>query len=591
MNDLHRRWFEPPTIQLAVKAMWSKCRKVPQKQLENVRNERDAMRNKSTLVALGGAVVFLAVVFGALVFCAPKKNGSKPDYMRLTIFCISLVGGAGAVTYLVSTSNNRKRAERDEAFEQLCRQHSGLQPARRIEFEASSVGTVPWFHTEEWIHAYGLVSGEYKGSPIISVECTHVIDPVLAVTDSRLLQMAASVGARKMKRLQLRAMDATIFVEPLPNVSDLLFIPRTDPSRAYYRRDLQHQDCDLDAVYKLPRRLSYRYWMAAAEPEECGGLFGTQLPKLLLDRRWCIVQVIGGHCVVITNQWHGNGPGGAPRKAESIVENLEFAQAVYQQLRQFSDNMRYGTAMTTANTPEGAPMTSAIAAFGGSCPGLAATPAEPSGVAAAVVDAELAHPPVTGYAAESAAAAPLAAAPGHLKRRRRRPYSLLAKVVMLGLGVPLLLAGALAALGGSVDVHRGHAARDWPRVNGRIVESKIEVETSRVDNKVVVKGYSPHVRYEYEVDGKRLKGSRIKFGFDTPSKNKREVAQIVDRYPQDSPVKVRYLAGHRNTSVLEPGVRRAREQIRMICISGGLALIGAALVLFAVIGKPIPPAR
>jgi hypothetical protein len=303
------------------------------------------------------------------------------------------------------------------------------------------------------------------------------------------------------------------------------------------------------------------------------------------------VQVIGGHCVVITNQWRGSGPGEAPRRVEAIVDNLEFAQAVYQQLRQFSDNMRYGTAMTTANTPEGAPMTSAIAAFGGSCPGLAATAAEPSGVAATVVDAELAHPPVTGNAAESAAAAPLAAAPGHLKRRRRRPYSLLAKVVMFGLGVPLLLAGALAALGGSVDVQRGHAARDWPRVDGRIVESKIEVETSRVDNRIVVNGYAPHVRYEYEVDGERLTGSRIKFGFDMLSKNKREVAQIVDRYPQDSPVKVRYLAGHRNTSVLEHGVRRAREQIRMICISGGLALIGAALVLFAVIGRPIPPAR
>jgi hypothetical protein len=368
MNDLHRRWFQPPSIQAAVSSMARKFEDVPPAQSEKVQDDRGHLQKKYAVIAAGGAAVFLAVVIGVLVLFAPKEREHEANYGGLALLSLGLVAAAGGATYFMCGSNNETRARRDQAFEELCRHNPGLRPARRIEIEDSSVGTVPWFESEEWIHVYGLASGEYEGSRVITVECTHVVDSILATTDSRLMQGLAGLASNKHQRLFLRAMEATIFVEPLPNVPDLVFVPRTDPSRAYYKRALEEQDCDLAKVFKLPRTLRSKYWMAAAEPEECAALFATELPALLAARKWCIVQVVGGHCVVMTSQWHGNFPGRAPNTVEAIAEDLAFAHAVYRQLRRLSTCVADDSAGAAQCTPQAVPDTLAVPASAGTDP-------------------------------------------------------------------------------------------------------------------------------------------------------------------------------------------------------------------------------
>jgi hypothetical protein len=588
MNDVYRRWFEPPSVQAAVSSMLRKFGNVPREQSDEVRNERDRLKTKYTVIAAGGAIVFLVVVIGVLVLFAPKPEGREANYGGLALLCLGVVAAAGGATYFTCGNNNQKRAQRDEAFEELCRRHPGLRPARRTEFEDSSVGTVPWFHSEEWIHTYGLASGEYEGSQIIAVECTHVVDPILVTTDSRLMQGLAGIASNKHQRLFLRCMDATIFVEPLPNVSDLLFVPRMDPSRAYYKRDLAQQDCDLADVFNLPRALRKKYWMAAAEPQECGGLFATELPALLASRKWCIVQVVGGHCVVITNQWHGNYPRRAPNTVEAIAEDLAFAQAVYRQLRYFSAGRADTSATGAEYEPGPTPVSTAGAVSAGASAIAGDYSANPSIVATAVAEPEPGYPAPTACAAP-AALGQAAAAPMPMKRRRRRPHSILAKLCLLGFGVPLFLVGLLATMAFCLDWHNGLAADGWPQADARVTDSGMDAQT-RLRNGQEVTRFKPRVSYEYEVDGQRFTGDRIKYGVALATMSKHEADRVLARYPKDAVVKVHYVAQRPHVSVLEPGLEEESKLVVYIWVTGAFTLIGLLMNGYALIGKRARPA-
>ncbi|MGB6042603.1 MAG: DUF3592 domain-containing protein [Pirellulales bacterium] len=541
MNDAHRRWFEPPSIKASVAYMFDKCQRVPAGQLDDVRDQRDQQQMKTALIAGGGALAFLVVVIASLLLFAKPVDGKKPQYGRLALICLTVVGGAGAGVFYVCGNNNQKRAARDTAFEELCQRFPGLRSAGHKEIVGDGVGSVPWFISEEWIHAYGLASGEYQGEEIVVVECTHVVDPILTTTDSKLLQGLSGLVSKKHQRLHLRAMEATVFVEPLEHVSDLVFVPQMDASRAYYKRALSSQDCDLSEVFKLPRSLRSKYWMAAAAPEECGELFATNLPTLLTKRKWCIVQVVGGHCVVMTNQWHGNRPSQAPKTEAAIAENLEFAHAVYQELQRYSS---------------------------------APTPAAP---ATTHTDQVTAMPvQETPFPATSVTRA--TAAPTALKRQgSRRPHSLFVKFLLFGFGLPLFLIGLLITLGIWMGVNQGRAARNWPQVDAAIVNSRIDVINSR--------RFAPLVAYEYEVDGQKFTNDRIQHGPTNRTRDKREVERTLAKYPQGAVVKAFYNPDRPHRSVLVPGVNGESEMFGFLIFSGSLIAVGSLMCGYGAMGR------
>ena len=482
-----------------------------------------------------GAALFLVVVVGVLLCFAPRDKNSEANYGLLALLSVGLISGASAATYYACGTNNEKRAQRDEAFERLCQRHQGLVCARRTEFVEARGGEVPWIHSEEWSHCYGMALGEHQGEQIIALECTHIIDPILTATDSEWLQGLAGIASKKHQRLHLRAMDAVLFVEPLDNVTDLIFFPQDDPGRAYYKRDLRQQQCELAASLRLPRSLRKKYWLAAALPEECEALLETDLPTLLESRKWCIVQVVGGHCVVITSRWHGNRPGAAPNSEEAIERDLEFAHAVYQELKKFSAAVRES---------------------------------RPSDEPAALIQAE----------------ATRTTAGRSLDTSRRRPHSRLQKLLLFGLGAPLLCGGALITWGVATHLHRGRDAANWPWADGHVRESVLR-ERSRKRGEQVATSFKPLVRYEYEVDGQPFIAERIQYGAFGRTDDKQEAERVLSKDPPGAAVRVFYRPGHADDAVLEPGVGDEPHMVRILYTCGGLTILGMLLVGYGFAGK------
>ncbi len=588
MNDLDCRWFDPAEIQSAVRTMWNQCRRAPAGQVDAVQQSRRKQQTKTALIAGGGALVFVVLVIGGLLLFAEPEAGKKPKYGPLAALCLTVIGGAGIGVYYLCGANNQQRAKRDAAFEQLSRNLPGLRPAGRTEFEADFVGTVPWYMTEEWIHAYGLAAGSYQGEEIVVVECTHVIDPVLATTDSRVMQGLSGLVANKHKRLYLRAMEATVFAGPLENVSDMLFVPQTDPSRAYYKRALRQQDCNLADVFNLPRALRKKYWMAAADPDACGDIFASQLPDLLAARKWCIVQVVGGHCVVITSHWHGNFPGRAPNTAEAIEDDLTFAHAVYRQLKQISQG---GAGVSEAEDeflPGPTPDFTAGVAAGEAASFAGNDIAGSTALATAVAEPAANVPPRADYSADVAKVAQ-AARPRTSRVRRRRPHSLLAKTCLVGIGFPLFLFCLLATLGLSLERHRGLAAGDWPQTDARVTDSRTDIQIRHRDGQEV-KQFKPLVSYEYEVGGARFTGKRLEYGLVLASMDKQQADLFLAKYQKGAAVNVHYLAEHPDVSVLEPGLQEESTLVIIIWVMGAFALVGMLMCVWAVIGKRVRPA-
>ena len=129
-------------------------------------------------------------------------------------------------------------------------------------------------------------------------------------------------------------------------------------------------------------------------------------------------------------------------------------------------------------------------------------------------------------------------------------------------GVVALVIGGfgLAVLAIVVSSLREAAAmKRWPVAEGRVLSAKVEKYRESVSRgtggpRDRMTLYRPVLLYEYEVAGKRFRGSRIA---QSPGLDRGvpEFAQkVVDRYPGGSAVAVRYNPRRPDESVLEPRV-------------------------------------
>lgn len=130
-----------------------------------------------------------------------------------------------------------------------------------------------------------------------------------------------------------------------------------------------------------------------------------------------------------------------------------------------------------------------------------------------------------------------------------------------GVVVALVMGGfGLAILAIVVSSLREAAAmKRWPVAQGRVLSAKVEEyrqSTSRgtggARDRMTL--YRPVLLYEYDVAGKRFRGSRIA---QSPGLDRGvpEFAQkVVERYPVGSVVAVRYSPKRPDESVLEPRV-------------------------------------
>jgi hypothetical protein len=216
--------------------------------------------------------------------------------------------------------------------------------------------------------------------------------------------------------------------------------------------------------------------------------------------------------------------------------------------------------------------------------------AETAGIATAVAEPQTSYLPPPEFSTEPATVPQAAAALEPLKRRRRRPHSLLAKVCLLGIGVPLFLVGLLATIAFSSSRQQGLSAGGWPQADARVIDSGMDVQT-RHRNGQKVKRFKPRVSYEYEVGGERYTGDRIKYGVASATISKLEADRVLAKYPKDATVKVHYVAKRPYVSVLEPGLQEESKLIVYIWVTGAFTLVGLLMSVYALIGKRARPER
>ena len=103
------------------------------------------------------------------------------------------------------------------------------------------------------------------------------------------------------------------------------------------------------------------------------------------------------------------------------------------------------------------------------------------------------------------------------------------------------------------------AMKRWPVAQGRVLSAKVEEYRTSVSRgaggaRDRMTLYRPVLLYEYEVTGKRFRGSRVAQspGLDRGVPDFAE--KVVERYPSGSAVAVRYNPKRPDESVLEPRV-------------------------------------
>lgn len=143
--------------------------------------------------------------------------------------------------------------------------------------------------------------------------------------------------------------------------------------------------------------------------------------------------------------------------------------------------------------------------------------------------------------------------------------------ILLMFGGPLVGLLMLATIFKYIEVWR---AKLWTAVPGRIVTSKSvdrRVKRPGVDNGDEVRNFAG-VTYEFEVQGKKRKGSRVSIGEDLGNF---EVAETLMRYPAGKNVTVYYNPENRDQAVLERDPPKHLFQILGLFIA---ALVAGGIV-------------
>ncbi|MEI7879744.1 MAG: DUF3592 domain-containing protein [bacterium] len=137
----------------------------------------------------------------------------------------------------------------------------------------------------------------------------------------------------------------------------------------------------------------------------------------------------------------------------------------------------------------------------------------------------------------------------------------------------LILAGVAMLYFGGRSIHLAKESVSWPEANGQIQSASLEHSYSggaRV-------GVSSHavILYTFTVGGHKYRGNKVAFG-EYESSDPSHALQIVNRYPKDKPVSVRYMPTDPDVCVLEPGIQ---GEVWVLPVFGLVLLLAGTFIL------------
>lgn len=103
------------------------------------------------------------------------------------------------------------------------------------------------------------------------------------------------------------------------------------------------------------------------------------------------------------------------------------------------------------------------------------------------------------------------------------------------------------------DRQKAEASKQWMPVNGRVVESHVEVRQGYSEDHGTTHSYAPHVEYEYEVNGITYRSDRLQPGTRVFISSRGRAEAEVARYAPGTPVTVYCDPANPAEAVLQPG--------------------------------------
>lgn len=541
-----RRWFRPEAVEPAIRSLVEHSRApFEERSVTPSREKAEMVRNVA--LAAGGVLVFILVLVLVLGAFAERKDPDWKPTLEKFLFPALLVLGAGAAAWYMTVQSQERRRGSDRAFGEIASRGDHLNAIGGRRLVGSDVGTFPWFATEEHVSDEQMnvciyLAGKYAQQELVYVECTHVVDPMSGLPS--LTRSLGSLAVSRMKRLALRGMDAAIFLARLTDLPDLLIVPNSDPTAGQYLAVVGNAAHELARTSNVPPEIHHKYWLATSEPHWLGPLFTDRLTSLLSGRDWCLIQIIGGYCVVMTRWLRKSTFSHPERKERQITADLDFATAVFAELR------RYGSHETDMASPPAARQSDAPQTpRQESLRARDESPGAPLDAAAPIVKpspppAEWPTPPLDrhrpGEPMQQAPAAPPQPAGSYLR--------VLAKVCGGFVGTLATFLGIFTMGMYGPDLFWGTGSEDWPTVQGTVV--KASFEEKQFGSSVF---FSPEFSYTYDVEGKTHSSDRIQFGFHRAET--RELAdELIAAYPEGKEAPVHYNPNRHGMGTLRVGL-------------------------------------
>lgn len=129
--------------------------------------------------------------------------------------------------------------------------------------------------------------------------------------------------------------------------------------------------------------------------------------------------------------------------------------------------------------------------------------------------------------------------------------------------------------------HAAQVTMEWPTTAGEITASSLD-QSQVIRRKAIRDVYKPKIEYTYEVDGKKLTGTRIDVGDSYSSEDPTKGAENQALFPVGKKVTVSYDPADHASSVIEPGI--SAQNKRMYWILFGFF---AFITFLGVVGVPI----